>query len=59
MCSGVDAVVHTAAQVAVTASVSKPREDFLVNVEGTLNVLEGVRKSKTVPKLIVASTNKV
>src|SRR5579875_2683526 len=33
-------IYHLAAQVAVTTSVDNPREDFEVNVSGTLNVLE-------------------
>src|SRR5512132_4080891 len=38
-------VYHFAAQVAVTTSVSDPRLDFDVNLVGTMNVLEAVRKS--------------
>ena len=34
---------HLAAQVAVTTSVTNPREDFDVNALGTFNVLEAVR----------------
>ncbi|MCX6694928.1 MAG: GDP-mannose 4,6-dehydratase, partial [Candidatus Altiarchaeota archaeon] len=56
---GVDAVYHTAAQVAVTTSVSDPLMDFQVNVFGTLNVLEAVRKSNGDPAFIFTSTNKV
>ena len=55
----VDSVYHTAAQVAVTTSVADPRMDFEVNLLGTLNVLEAVRKSKGNPVLIFTSTNKV
>ena len=54
-----DTVLHLAAQVAVTTSVSYPKEDFEINALGTLNVLEAVRKSKNKPALIFASTNKV
>lgn len=54
-----DAVVHLAAQVAVTSSIKDPHHDFLVNAHGTLNVLEAIRCSKNKPMLIYASTNKV
>ena len=54
-----DIVVHLAAQVAVTTSVSKPREDFEINAQGTFNVLEAVRSSRKKPIMIYASTNKV
>src|SRR5712691_11470776 len=52
-------VYHFAAQVAVTASVADPRLDFEVNVGGTLNILEAVRKSGSRPLLLFTSTNKV
>jgi CDP-paratose 2-epimerase len=32
-----DVIVHLAAQVAVTTSVIKPREDFEINAQGTFN----------------------
>jgi CDP-paratose 2-epimerase len=53
----VDSVFHLAAQVAVTASLVDPIEDFDVNVRGALNVLEAVRPSRT--PVVFASTNKV
>jgi CDP-paratose 2-epimerase len=53
------AVFHLAAQVAVTTSVTGPREDFEVNALGTFNVLESVRMSRARPVMIYASTNKV
>jgi CDP-paratose 2-epimerase len=37
------AVLHLAAQVAVTTSVCDPREDFEINALGTFNVLGAVR----------------
>jgi len=52
-------VVHLAAQVAVTSSVVKPREDFEINAQGTFNVLEGARINGKDPVFIFASTNKV
>ena len=56
---GQDAVVHLAAQVAVTSSVTNPRDDFEINALGTFNVLEGARLSRHQPLVIYASTNKV
>lgn len=56
---GLDAVVLLAGQVAVTTSVSNPREDFDINALGTFNVLEAIRISGQKPLLIYASTNKV
>lgn len=55
----VDAVLHLAAQVAVTTSVVDPFNDLKVNILGTFNVLEAVRKSTGQPMLIYSSTNKV
>lgn len=52
-------VLHLAAQVAVTTSVSNPREDFETNALGTFNVLEAIRLSPSEPTLIYSSTNKV
>ena len=54
-----DAVFHQAAQVAVTTSVQNPRDDFQVNAQGTLNLLEAIRASGQDPVFIFASTNKV
>jgi CDP-paratose 2-epimerase len=52
-------VFHFAAQVAVTASLKDPIEDFEVNARGTLNVLEALRQLKEPPPLLFTSTNKV
>jgi CDP-paratose 2-epimerase len=54
-----DAIVHLAAQVAVTTSVVDPREDFEINAMGTFNVLEAARVSGRNPAILYASTNKV
>ncbi len=54
-----DVILHLAAQVAVTLSVSNPMRDFTSNVLGTLNILEIARLSKVVPIVIYASSNKV
>src|SRR5215470_8788382 len=37
------AVLHLAAQVAVTTSLDRPVDDFEINARGTLNVLEALR----------------
>ena len=52
-------IVHLAAQVAVTTSVTEPREDFEINALGTFNVLEAARASGTSPAFLYTSTNKV
>ena len=53
------AAFHFAAQVAVTTSMVDPREDFEINVRGTINLLDAVRtRAESVP-VIFASTNKV
>jgi len=52
-------VFHFAAQVAVTTSLAAPREDFEINAQGTLNVLEALRQLPDPPPLIYTSTNKV
>ena len=54
-----DAVLHLAAQVAVTTSVTDPREDFEINALGTFNMLEAVRLKSPDSFFIYASTNKV
>jgi CDP-paratose 2-epimerase len=53
------AVFHMAAQVAVTTSFADPREDFEINIRGTLNVLDVLRQRDERVPLIFASTNKV
>jgi CDP-paratose 2-epimerase len=57
--SGAEAIVHLAAQVAVTSSLADPAEDLQVNVVGTLNLLEAVRRHAPESPLLYASTNKV
>lgn len=51
------AVFHLAAQVAVTTSLQDPRDDFEVNLLGTFNLMEGLKR-KPIP-CVFASTNKV
>jgi CDP-paratose 2-epimerase len=54
-----DVIVHLAGQVAVTTSVTNPREDFEANALGTFNALEAARLSERNPIFIYSSTNKV
>ncbi len=54
-----DVIVHLAAQVAVTTSVTNPRDDFECNALGTFNVLEAARLSPRKPIVLYSSTNKV
>jgi CDP-paratose 2-epimerase len=56
---GVDTVFHLAAQVAVTTSVADPQNDFSINAQGTLHVLETARRQKPMPTVLYTSTNKV
>jgi CDP-paratose 2-epimerase len=56
---GADVVAHLAAQVAVTTSVVDPMEDFSINAQGGINVLEAARNCGSNPIVLYASTNKV
>jgi CDP-paratose 2-epimerase len=56
---GAKAVLHLAAQVAVTDSLEDPIADFEINARGTLNVLEAIRRHNPASPLVFASTNKV
>jgi len=59
LCYDADTIVHTAAQTAVTKSLTHPEIDFQINVQGTFNILEAARKANTDPTVIFCSTNKV
>lgn len=54
-----DAIFHLAGQVAMTTSIANPRMDFEVNVMGTHNLLEAVRKYALEATVVYSSTNKV
>ncbi len=54
----VDAVIHCAAQTAVTISIRNPAPDFTTNALGTFNVLEAIRHND-VKAMAYCSTNKV
>jgi len=56
---GVERVFHFAAQVAVTTSLDDPIDDFSVNAEGTIRLLEALRVSGARVPLLFTSTNKV
>lgn len=55
----IDVIFHTAAQTAVTVSLTNPVNDFQNNVNGTFNLLESARLSSSDPIMILCSTNKV
>lgn len=54
-----DLVIHEAGQVAVTTSITNPREDFEINALGTFNLLEATRLYSPEAFFEFASTNKV
>lgn len=54
-----DVILHLAAQVAVTTSLIDPIDDFTINLQGTLFILEAIRKYSQHTHLLFASTNKV
>jgi len=54
---GAGLIIHAAAQVAVTTSLTDPRTDFEINALGTLNVLEAARLEDCT--VVFCSTNKV
>ena len=53
--TGVDAVLHLAAQVSVPRSVADPVESSTHNIAGFLNVLDAVRRHK-IPRMVYASS---
>lgn len=54
-----DIIFHLAGQVAMTTSLANPMADMEINVLGTLNVLEAVRKHAPNCTVVYSSTNKV
>ena len=52
-------IIHLAAQVAVTLSVTNPKRDFKSNLIGSFNILELSRIMSSPPIILYASTNKV
>src|SRR5918999_171359 len=57
--AGAEAVFHLAAQVAVTTSLDEPVEDFEVNLQATVMLLEELRRLRRPVPLLYTSTNKV
>jgi len=54
-----DAIFHLAGQVAMTTSIANPQMDFEINVVGTHNLLESVRRHVPSAAVVYSSTNKV
>jgi CDP-glucose 4,6-dehydratase len=54
----VDIVFHLAAQTIVTIANRNPLSTFETNIKGTWNMLEACRRSPTVTRIIVASSDK-
>ena len=52
-------IFHLAGQVAMTTSLRDPRGDFRSNVEGTINLLEAVRRYSLDSGVVYSSSNKV
>ena len=52
-------VFHLGGQVAMTTSMNNPRHDFEVNVCGSLNLLESVRRHCPQTTIVYSSSNKV
>ena len=57
-CAGVDFVLHHAALVSVPLSIAEPLTTHAVNVQGTLNLLEGARRGG-VRRFVFASSSAV
>jgi CDP-paratose 2-epimerase len=53
------AVIHTAAQPSHPKSIEIPYEDFQINTEGTLMLLEAMRRRNNAAPFLYCSTNKV
>jgi len=54
-----DVIFHLAGQVAMTSSLQFPRQDFEINVLGSINVLEAIRLYSPDTAVVYASSNKV
>jgi CDP-paratose 2-epimerase len=54
-----DAIIHCAAQPSHDLAASRPLDDFDVNANGTLNLLEAARQSCPDAPFVFMSTNKV
>jgi len=56
--SGIDVIFHNAAFGPVARTIKEPKSTNLVNIDGTVNLLEASRKHE-VKKFVLASTNSV
>ncbi len=54
----IEYVLHLGAQPIVAHATSNPLETLRTNIDGTLHILEAVRRSQTVKGLVVASSDK-
>jgi len=54
----IDTVFHLAAQTIVTLANRNPVSTFKSNIEGTWNILEACRRSPSVSRIVVASSDK-
>jgi CDP-glucose 4,6-dehydratase len=54
----IDTVFHLAAQTIVTLANRNPISTFKANIEGTWNILEACRRSSSVSRIVVASSDK-
>lgn len=54
-----DVIFHVAGQVAMTTSLQRPRFDMEINLMGTHNLLEAVRRFCPAAIVVYSSTNKV
>jgi nucleoside-diphosphate-sugar epimerase len=55
-CRGVDFVLHLAAEPSVARSIEDPSTCVAVNVEGTVNMLQGAARSGSVRRFVYTST---
>lgn len=53
-----DILIHMAAQALVRDSYKDPLETFLTNVQGTANVMEGIRRAESIRAAIVVTSDK-
>ena len=56
---GFDAVAHLAGQVSLMESIRDPLRDFAINAQGTINLLDWVRRNDPSLPVIGMSSNKV
>ena len=54
-----DVIFHVAGQVAMTTSLERPRFDFEINVLGSHNLLEAIKRHVPDSIVVYSSTNKV